>query len=147
MKCLSLKQPYAELIMSGKKTIENRHWKTNYRGPLLIHASANVDKEACRRLGLDEASLVKGAIVGKVNIVDVVQYDSMEKFLFLQSKHFGHDTYFQNDKTFGFILTAPQKIEKPVSMKGRLGMFEAVLTATGNVKMASRKPLSVKTRK
>lgn len=39
MKALSVKQPYADLIACGRKTIETRTWKTNYRGPLLICSS------------------------------------------------------------------------------------------------------------
>ena len=38
MKCLSLKQPYAELLVSGKKTIELRIWNTKFRGEFLMHA-------------------------------------------------------------------------------------------------------------
>jgi hypothetical protein len=38
-KCLSLKQPYAELLISGKKTIELRSWDTKFRGEFLVHAS------------------------------------------------------------------------------------------------------------
>jgi hypothetical protein len=51
MKSLSLKQPYAELLISGKKTIELRKWNTNFRGHFLVHASKNVDKEKCESLG------------------------------------------------------------------------------------------------
>jgi len=36
MKAISLYQPYASLIASGKKTIETRRWFTRYRGDLLI---------------------------------------------------------------------------------------------------------------
>ncbi len=39
MKVLSIKEPYASLIMNGDKKIETRSFKTNYRGPLYIHAS------------------------------------------------------------------------------------------------------------
>jgi len=39
MKALSIKQPWANMIASGKKTIETRTWRTNYRGPLLIVSS------------------------------------------------------------------------------------------------------------
>jgi len=39
MKTLSVRQPYASLICYGVKTVENRTWKTDYRGRLLIHAS------------------------------------------------------------------------------------------------------------
>ncbi|HWA52250.1 MAG TPA: ASCH domain-containing protein [Patescibacteria group bacterium] len=41
MKAISLKQPYANLIRDGIKTIETRKWKTNYRGDLLICSSQN----------------------------------------------------------------------------------------------------------
>lgn len=41
MKAISLKQPYANLIASGKKTIETRSWSTKYRGDLLICSSKN----------------------------------------------------------------------------------------------------------
>lgn len=44
MKAISIKQPYAYLIASGKKTIETRTWKTDYRGPLLICASKSIHK-------------------------------------------------------------------------------------------------------
>ncbi len=38
---LSIRQPYAWAVVHGIKDIENRSWRTHYRGPLLIHASAN----------------------------------------------------------------------------------------------------------
>lgn len=40
MKCLSLRQPWASLVASGRKTVEVRSWRTHYRGPLVICASA-----------------------------------------------------------------------------------------------------------
>lgn len=36
MKCLSVRQPWANIIAAGTKTIETRSWWTKYRGPLLI---------------------------------------------------------------------------------------------------------------
>ena len=39
MKCLSLWQPWATLIAIGAKRIETRHWSTDHRGPILIHAA------------------------------------------------------------------------------------------------------------
>ena len=38
MKALTISQPYASLIASGEKWVENRRWETKYRGPLAIHA-------------------------------------------------------------------------------------------------------------
>lgn len=39
MKALSLKQPWANLILSGEKTIETRKWGTKYRGDIVICSS------------------------------------------------------------------------------------------------------------
>jgi hypothetical protein len=39
MKALSLKQPWANLVAAGRKTIETRTWRTEYRGPILIVSS------------------------------------------------------------------------------------------------------------
>ena len=43
MKALTIKQPWASLIAHGVKDIENRTWKTKYRGKILIHAAATWD--------------------------------------------------------------------------------------------------------
>jgi hypothetical protein len=40
MKVISVRQPWAWVIMNGGKDIENRRWATRYRGPLLIQAGA-----------------------------------------------------------------------------------------------------------
>jgi predicted transcriptional regulator len=80
MKCLSLKQPFAELLVSGKKTIELRKWNTKYRGKFLIHASKNLDKERANSLDIDYTKLSKGAIIGTVELYDVKQYRSNYEF-------------------------------------------------------------------
>ena len=45
MKAVTVKQPWAGLIMAGMKDIENRTWETEYRGKLLIHASSKYSKK------------------------------------------------------------------------------------------------------
>lgn len=50
MKVLTIKQPWATLIMQGDKRFEFRSWQTKYRGDLLIHAGKGIDKEAMKRL-------------------------------------------------------------------------------------------------
>ena len=42
MKCLSVCQPFAELIVQGKKTVELRKWNTKFRGEFLVHAAKNI---------------------------------------------------------------------------------------------------------
>ena len=49
MKVLTIKQPWATLIMQGNKRFEFRSWQTKYRGELLIHAGKGIDKEAVKR--------------------------------------------------------------------------------------------------
>lgn len=41
MKVLTIREPWASLILEGKKTIETRTWKTKHRGTILLHASKN----------------------------------------------------------------------------------------------------------
>lgn len=41
MRALTIRQPWASLIATGAKTIETRPWRTDYRGPVLIHAGAH----------------------------------------------------------------------------------------------------------
>ncbi|HEX5185282.1 MAG TPA: ASCH domain-containing protein [Nitrososphaeraceae archaeon] len=64
MKCLSLKQPFADLLALGEKTIELRKWNTKFRGEFLVHASKNRDIEACKRLDINIDNLSIGAIIG-----------------------------------------------------------------------------------
>lgn len=45
MKALSIKQPWASLIAHGIKDIENRTWKTNFRGRIYIHATGSPSNE------------------------------------------------------------------------------------------------------
>ena len=75
MKCLSVRQPFATLIVTGRKKIETRRWTTIHRGRLLIQASLTaetLDEEFQAVLGeLPERVLkAKGVIVGEVEIVD-----------------------------------------------------------------------------
>jgi hypothetical protein len=45
MKALSIRQPWAWLIVQGFKDIENRSWQTSYRGLFLIHAGYIFDQQ------------------------------------------------------------------------------------------------------
>lgn len=46
LRALTVRQPWATCIASGRKTVENRTWNTTYRGPLAIHAGARGDAHA-----------------------------------------------------------------------------------------------------
>jgi hypothetical protein len=78
MKIISIRQPWASLIVSGVKDIENRTWPTRYRGPVLIQASQGADDITAgdieRRFGVSmPAELPRGGIVGITEIVDCVR--------------------------------------------------------------------------
>lgn len=91
-RALTVKQPWASLLVAGIKTIENRSWTTNYRGPLAIHAGQGVERNARamieRSLGWPLAeddveryrlgeTLPAGAIVGVVELLDVVPVEQV----------------------------------------------------------------------
>lgn len=127
MKCLSVSQPFADLIILGKKTIELRKWNTNFRGELLIHAPIKIRKEDCKRLKIDK-KLVTGAIVGKVEIYDVKKYDSQNQVKLDQKFHFASKNF--HDRTFGFLLKNAKSFRVPIPYKGQLGLFDVKLPKT-----------------
>jgi len=116
MKALSIKQPFAELILSGRKKIELRKWNTKFRGTFYIHASKIPDEKAMEKFKFKD--LPCGCVVGKVDLVDVKKYENEEEFLKDKNKHLG-----LNMSKCGFILENPERVE-PFEYKGRLGFFE-----------------------
>ena len=117
MKALSLKQPWAELILQGKKTIELRKWSTKFRGEFYIHASKNYDKKQLERFGLKD--LITGAIIGKAELIEVKEYSNEDEFLKDSGKHLA--TEFKFGK-YGFILKNVKRI-KSIPCKGQLNFF------------------------
>jgi hypothetical protein len=81
VKIITIRQPWAYLITKGSKNIENRTWQTQYRGPVLIHASLNIDRVLCRKHRLKPDSLEQGGVVGIAEITDCVSRHSSRWFL------------------------------------------------------------------
>jgi hypothetical protein len=78
LKCISLYQPWAQLVVMGKKKFETRSWKTQHRGPLLIHAGLNtlwikemLNNEQFKKHIHKTPVLDTGKILGMVHLVDV----------------------------------------------------------------------------
>lgn len=70
MRALSVRQPYVEQILRGTKTIEYRSTPTTIRGRVLLYASRIPGPaEAFAAAGLKLAALVRGAVVGSVEVV------------------------------------------------------------------------------
>lgn len=123
MKAISIRQPWAWLILNAGKDVENRTWHTTFRGRVLIHASKGMTNSEYYDALDSLASIVtgedippipprledmqRGGIVGEVEIVDCVSQSDSPWFC----------------GPYGFVLINP----KPVPFlpcKGSLGFFD-----------------------
>ena len=120
LRALSIKQPWAWLILNGIKDIENRTWQTKFRGTILIHAGKQVDKKGYDFVAdaFYEAGKIKdlptikefenwtGGICGHVEITGCVSKSNSPWF-------FG---------PYGFTLKNPQMMDI-IPCKGQLSFF------------------------
>lgn len=124
MKVLTIKQPWATLIMQGDKRFEFRSWQTKYRGDLLIHAGKGIDKVAMKRLERYLPNeLPVGKILGKVTLVDCVRMCPEFKELLLQENA---DIYTESSfkENFGWQVENVQVFDEPIDAKGHLSLWE-----------------------
>jgi len=127
VKCLSISQPFADLIVSGKKIIELRSWNTNYRGEFLIHAPLKIRTEDSKRLKINK-KFVTGAIIGKAQLYDVKKYNSAKEIQSDQKFHFASKKV--QNKMFGFLLKNAKPFRIPIPLKGQLGLFDVDIPKT-----------------
>ncbi len=103
---LSLKQPWATLLVYGRKTIEVRAWPTARRGLVLIHAARVPDprEEAWSLVPteLQEAAKLVGGIVGAGELIDCISYRSREAFTADQNCHLNDPSWFRGPVLYGF---------------------------------------------
>ncbi len=122
---LSVRQPWAWAIIHAGKDIENRTWRTDFRGPVCIHAAKGMTAAEfdgfIRTIHYvsqfrtfpsgatvpHSKSLLRGGIIGTAEIVDCVEKSDSPWF-------FGR---------FGFVLRNPQQIDF-IPVKGLLGFFD-----------------------
>lgn len=121
-RALSIMQPWAWLIVNGYKHLENRDWRTKFRGPVCIHAGKAVDQSALlgilddrhpvtgehrmfsERMAVEPAP--RGGIVGVAEIVGCVRASPSEWFV----------------GKYGFVIANARPIEF-IPVKGSLGFF------------------------
>lgn len=121
MLALSIRQPWASLIIAAGKDIENRDWPTRVRGRILVHAAKGCTRDEFdgamasargilgRPVPGDLKSIPRGGFVGTVEIVDCVQRSDSPWF-------FGR---------YGFVLRDPQPLpDFFIPWKGQLGFFD-----------------------
>ena len=124
MKVLTIKQPWATLIMQGNKRFEFRSWQTKYRGELLIHAGKGIDKEAIKRLSKYlPKELPLGKILGKVTLVDCIKMSPEFKEELLKENH---DIYTKSSfkENYGWQIDNVQVFDEPIDAKGHLSLWE-----------------------
>ena len=121
MKCISVCQPFADLIIDGKKIIELRTWNTNYRGKLLIHAPQKIRTQDCKRLKIKKR-MQTGFIIGYVELYTTKKYQTKIKLKEDYKKHLANMT--SNKNKYGFLFQNPHRLRIPIPYKGALGIFD-----------------------
>lgn len=112
VKALVVKQPWAGLILAGRKTIELRTWQTTYRGDLLLCAGAAVDPRG-KRWGIEEP---RGVTLAVVRLVTVrLAADSDESAACFKPSDFA-------DVVYAWELENIRHV-KPQKIRGQLGLF------------------------
>ena len=121
-KTLTICQPYAELIMRGQKLVENRTWKTGYRGPLLIHAGKSKEWMRDYRNWPKPEDLVFGAILGVVDLVACHQYEDInegscpDEYVFLRE-------HIHTEGPWCWVLASPKRLVEPIPFRGQQGLY------------------------
>lgn len=122
MKALTIRQPWASLIIFGYKTYEFRSWKTNYRGKILIHAGLGIDKNVLIRFNKYNLEYTKGAIIGEADLEDIMVVDEQLKkeLIKLNSLVYENSNYIEK---YAWKLTNIKMYKKPIYIKGQLGLW------------------------
>lgn len=136
MKCLTICQPFAYLIVTPQdelprfavqKRVENRTWKTDYRGPLLIHAGKSKKFLSGNETTYPEMPF--GAIVGVCDLVGCVevQQNILDKTIVPESARDKYPWLARHEHAEGpfcFILENIRRLKNPIPYSGSLGLFD-----------------------
>jgi hypothetical protein len=127
LKALSLKQPFAWLIANGYLLVDDRSWGTQYRGPILIHASKGLYEAYYQHIKSntdvpipDRDKLEYGGVVGIANLVLCSKPGQLPAGISREQRaHFGgvHQEY------YGFLFEQARPLPL-MPCAGKLGIFE-----------------------
>jgi ASCH domain len=106
---LSVKQPWAALLVAGLKTVEVRTWSTRRRGRLLIHAGKTADNRPegwalINTPELVELAQLRGGIIGVVNLIGCVSYPTAKAFAAATEAHRNEPEWFRSGGLHGFVF-------------------------------------------
>ncbi len=111
MRAITVRQPWAGLIVDGYKDIENRRHRTLIRERIAIHAGLGWDDPGPIyhfRMPWTAHQRLSGCIIGTVRIVDSVE-DARSKWALPGWHH--------------WVLQDPMPLKQPIPYKGNLGFF------------------------
>lgn len=152
MKALSLTQPWATLVALGEKRIETRSWRTDYRGPLAIHAAKGLPKEAkvlflCVPFhelltrhdhtishmlmapppGVVPHDLPLGAVIATCTLLDCVRVTPTDEARRAYAEHAAPHEKALGDYAVGrymWLLGDVQRLPEPIPARGSLGLWD-----------------------
>ena len=106
---ISVKQPWAALIVAGRKTIEVRRWLTRRRGPVLIHASKVPDDrdEGWSHITTPELTALarlRGGVIGVGEIEACRAYETAGAFAADVPLHLNAPEWFLPPRLHGFVF-------------------------------------------
>jgi hypothetical protein len=106
---LSIKQPWAALLVAGRKTIEVRKWPTAIRGRVFIHAAKVPDRrpEGWSLVSDELRSLTElaGGVIGFADLNGCVMYRTPAKFAADADKHCNDPSWFTPPHLYGFAFS------------------------------------------
>lgn len=123
MKALTIKQPWAQLIVEGYKKYEFRSWKTKYRGKILIHAGMSLEKDMVSRFKDYNLEYTMGAIIGEATLEDCILVDEEfnKKLREENPIVYGRSNHVE---TYAWKLSNVIKYKEPIYIKGKLGLWD-----------------------
>jgi len=139
MKALSFRQPWAELILQGRKTMDLRTYNTHYRGVLAVHASQTMETEMCGEHDLNPDNLDSGGVVGTVELLDVIPLDEAAYNEHLDAHLAGRR---RREGLYGWVLARPERLPKFVPARGRTNIFNIDLDLAASESLESSEPQS-----
>jgi hypothetical protein len=115
---ISIRQPWAELILCNKKKIEVRSWETTYRGKLYLHTGKVPDGNKALDLGMP--NLFRGGYVGVIELAAVIPFtsDSWEKW---REQHRSDNPF--RPGHYAWMIRNPRRFVHPIPAPGDRGLY------------------------
>lgn len=120
MKILAVRQPWAEEIIAGRKTIEVRSRNTNIRERVVIYATRTKPKQQdvdwINYLGHPIDNLIRGFIIGTVEIYDAYPVRNADHFHDNLNKHLCYQDMYKEGQHFWYMRNAQRITPIPYKM-------------------------------